>query len=131
MQDQQTKPEPRPKRDVSDEMIIKYKPMVESFLKKSVIKNWNEAVMSKTHDEVGLGNSGQTMADIRAYLTSEVFIALRNYNPDYKAKESTFVYGHLSKRVGSLMKKLTNKSKGYGVWTSNLEEVLGEIDKVE
>ena len=71
------------------------------------------------------------MADIRQYLMGEVFIALRNYKSDMNTKESTFVYGHLSKRVGSLMKKLTKHSKGYGVWSSNLEQVLGEIDKVE
>jgi hypothetical protein len=102
--------------------------MVESFLRKSVVKNWNEADTNPSNDEVSLGNSGYTMADIRQYLISEVFIALRNYNPDMKTKESTFVYGHLSKRVGSLMKKLVKHSKGYGIWTSNLEKILGEID---
>jgi hypothetical protein len=119
------------KREVTDEMILQYTQMVESFLRKSVIKNWNEADMSKHNDSVALGNSGWTMADIRQYLTTEVFIALRNYKPEYKTKESTFVYGHLSKRVGSLMKRLTNKSKGYGFWSSNIEEVLGEIDRYE
>ena len=91
------------KREVTDEMIIKYKKMVESFLKKSVVKNWNEANISINKDEVGLGNSGWSMADMRQYLTTEVFIALRNYDSKYKTKESTFVYGHLSKRAGSLM----------------------------
>lgn len=124
----ETKPE---KRHVTSEMVIQYNQMVESFLKKSVVKNWNEADMSKNRDEVSLGNSGMSMADIRAYLQSEVFIALRNYKEEYKTKESTFVYGHLSKRVGSLMKKLTNKSKGYGFWSSNIEEVLGEVDRDE
>jgi len=119
------------KREVTDDMMLQYTQMVESFLKKSVIKNWNEADMAKHKDEVALGNSGWSMADIRQYLTTEVFIALRNYKPEYKTKESTFVYGHLSKRVGSLMKRLTNKSKGYGFWSSNIEEVLGEIDRVE
>lgn len=119
------------KREVTDEMVLKYKQMVESFLKKSVIKNWNEADMSQYKDEVTLGNSGWSMADVRQYLTTEVFIALRNYKEGHKTKESTFVYGHLSKRVGSLMKKLTNKSKGYGFWSSNIEQVLGEIDREE
>lgn len=126
--EEKAKPE---KREVTDAMVIQYKQMVESFLKKSVVKNWNEADMSKNRDEVGLGNSGWSMADMRQYLTTEVFIALRNYNPAYKTKESTFVYGHLSKRVGSLMKRLTNKSKGYGFWSSNIEEVLGEVDRAE
>ena len=121
------------KRTVSNDMVTRYQPMVESYLAKSVRKNWNEATLSVSSglDEVSLGNSGWTMSDVRSYLMCEVFIALRNYSPDYNTKESTFVYGHLSKRVGSLMKKLTNKSKGYGVWSSNLEEVLGEVDSVE
>ena len=121
------------KRTVTNEMISKYQPMVESYLATSVRKNWNEASLSTTSgmDEVSLGNSGWTMSDVRSYLMSEVFIALRNYSPNHNTKESTFVYGHLSKRVGSLMKKLTNKSKGYGAWTSNLEEILGEVDSVE
>ena len=112
-------------------MILQYTKMVESFLKKSVAKNWNEAEMSGRKDEVSLGNSGWSMADMRQYLTTEVFIALRNYKPEFKTKESTFVYGHLSKRVGSLMKRLTNKGKGYGFWASNIEEVLGEVDRAE
>lgn len=119
------------KREVTNEMVVQYEQMVESFLKKSVVKNWNEADMSKYKDEVSLGNSGWTMSDMRQYLLTEVFIALRNYKPEFKTKESTFVYGHLSKRVGSLMKRLTNKGKGYGFWTSNIEEVLGEIDRDE
>lgn len=124
---------PKEKRTVTDEMIIQYKPMVEAWLANAVQKNWNEAEMSTKYgnDEVSLGNSGWTMADIRSYLTTEVLIALQNYSTDFKTKESTFVYGHLSKRVGSLMKKLTKQAKGYGVWSSNIEEVLGEIDKVE
>jgi hypothetical protein len=119
------------KREVTNDMILQYEQMIESFLRKSVVKNWNEADMSKHKDEVTLGNSGWSMADMRQYLMTEVFIALRNYKPEYKTKESTFVYGHLSKRVGSLMKRLTNKSKGYGFWSSNIEEVLGEIDRDE
>jgi hypothetical protein len=114
-------------------MVLQYKPMVESWLAKSVRKNWNEASLStkSSNDEVSLGNSGWTMADMRQYLMTEVCVALQNYNEEYKTKESTFVYGHLSKRVGSLMKKLTKHAKGYGIWSSNIEEVLGEIDRVE
>ena len=117
-------------RIISSDMVLKYQPMIESYLANSVRKNWNEASLSKEtdSDEISLGNSGWTMSDVRSYLMAEVFIALRNYRPGHDTKESTFVYGHLSKRVGSLMKKLTNKSKGYGFWTSNLEEVLGEVD---
>lgn len=121
------------KRTVTSEDVLQYIPLVESFLKNHVKKNWNEAELSRNdnRDEVSLGNSGWTMADIRQYLMGEVFIALRNYRSDMNTKESTFVYGHLSKRVGSLMKKLTKPSKGYGMWTSNLEQILGEIDPVE
>ncbi len=121
------------KKQISSEEVRQYVPLVESYLRKHVQKNWNEAdtSISNNKDEVSLGNSGWTMADIRQYLMGEVFIALRNYKPNMNTKESTFVYGHLSKRVGSLMKKLTRPSKGYGAWSSNLEQVLGEIDKVE
>jgi hypothetical protein len=116
------------KNPVSDNDISEYNQMVEMFLKKSVCKNWNESDMSLNKDEISLGNSGWTMSDVRQYLRTEVFIALSNYNEEYKTKKSTFVYGHLSKRVGSLMKKLTNQSKGYGIWSSNIEETLNEID---
>jgi hypothetical protein len=116
------------KRSVSNEMIKQYDQMIESFLRNSIAKNWNEADTSRNNDEIGLGNSGWTMSDMRQYLATEVFIALRNYKTEFKTKESTFVFGHLNKRVGSLMKKLTKKSKGYGIWSSNLEEVLGEVD---
>lgn len=121
------------KRQVTSEMVLQYVPLVESYLRNHVQKNWNEANCStqSNKDEVSLGNSGWTMADIRQYLMGEVFIALRNYDPEKNTKESTFVYGHLSKRVGSLMKKLTKQSKGYGIWSSNIEQVLGEIDAVE
>jgi len=121
------------KRTVTNEMILKYKPMVESWIALHIKKNWNEADTSikDGKDEISLGNSGWTMADIRQYLMMEVCVALQNYSVEHKTKESTFIYGHLGKRVGSLMKKLTKRSKGYGIWTNNLEEVLGEIDKVE
>ena len=121
----------RTNRIVTDAEIMKYVPMVESYLRKSVVKNWNEADVSQSSGDVSLGNSGYTMNDIRQHLLCEVVIALKNYDPSYKAKESTFVYGHLSKRIGQLMKKLTKKSMGYGVWTNNLEEVLREINTEE
>ncbi len=127
MEEQQviTSTEPR---QVTDAMILQYNQMIESFLRNSIAKNWNESDTSKNNDEIGLGNSGWTMSDMRQYLATEVFIALRNYKTEYKTKESTFVFGHLNKRVGSLMKKLTKKSKGYGVWSENIEIILGEID---
>jgi hypothetical protein len=128
MQDQIVEVSSEP-RVVTNEMILKYNQMIESFLRNSISKNWNESDTSKNNDEIGLGNSGWTMSDMRQYLATEVFIALRNYKTEYKTKESTFVFGHLNKRVGSLMKKLTKKSKGYGIWSSNLEELLGEVDK--
>lgn len=120
---------PSESRVVTDDDIKRYNQMVESWIRNSIAKNWrNEADLSKSKDEVALGNSGWTMSDMRQYLLTEVFIALRNYKSDQGTKESTFVYGHLSNRVGSLMKKLTKKSKGYGIWSSNIEEVLGEVD---
>lgn len=127
MEEQQVMTSNEP-RVVTDAMILQYNQMIESFLRNSISKNWNESDTSKNNDEIGLGNSGWTMSDMRQYLATEVFIALRNYKTEYKTKESTFVFGHLNKRVGSLMKKLTKKSKGYGVWSSNLEEILGEVD---
>jgi hypothetical protein len=130
MQQQQVEVKPEP-RVITDEHILQYNQMVESWIRNSIVKNWNEADQSRAKDEVGLGNSGWTISDMRQYLFTEVFIALRNYKADQGTKESTFVYGHLSNRVGSLMKKLTKKSKGYGIWSSNIEEVLGEVDSEE
>jgi len=121
-------------RVVTNSDIDKYHKMVNMYLHKYVIKNWNEANMSKSDDEVTLGNSGLSIADIRQHLMAEVVVALQKYNPNYRTKEgrsvleSTFVYGHLFKRCGQLMKKLTKKRYGYGVWSSNLEDVLGETD---
>jgi len=122
-------------RQITDEDIVKYEPMVESYMREYVQKNWNEASLSKNLDEVSLGNSGYTMADIRQKLRMEVFIALTKYNPDYitkegrSVKESTFVYQHLFNRTGQLMKKLVKPRYGYGKWMSNLEEVLWETDR--
>jgi hypothetical protein len=71
---------------------------------------------------------------MRQQLKMEVCIALQKYNPEYitesgrSVKESTFVYQHLFNRVGQLMKRLTKKRYGYGVWSSNLEEMLWEVD---
>ena len=131
---------PRKTRPVSDEMVLQYYPLVEKFLKKYVVKNWNEASMGKNNtgksaDEVSLGNSGMSMADMRQHLRIELFIGLSKYDPEYRTKEGkpvkeiTFLYTHLYNRIGQLMKRLVKDTKGYGVWTSNLEEVLFETDR--
>ncbi len=111
--------------------------MIESWIRDKVAKNWNEAQndLGKGRGDVSLGNSGQTLNDIRQHLRAEVCIALQNYNPDYRTKEgrsvkeSTFVFNHLRFRVGQMMKRLTKKRYGYGVWHSNLEETLWETDR--
>ena len=119
----------RTNRVVTNEDIIKYEPMVEKWLRDSVKKNWNEASLSKSQGDITLGNSGYTMNDIRQHLKAEVVIALKNYDPERKTKESTFIFGHLYNRVGQLMKRLTKRSQGYGIWSSNLEITLNELDE--
>ena len=122
------------KRNVTDADIKRYDAMVEKYIRDYVRKNWNEASLSNDHDEISLGNTGWTIRDMRQHLRTEVCVAIQNFNPNYitkegrTVKESTFVYQHLFNRVGQLMKKLTKKRYGYGVWASNLEEVLWEID---
>ena len=122
-------------RVLTNEDVLKYEPMVEKYIRDSVVKNWNEASTAKSKGDVSLGNSGQTVNDIRQHLRAEVCVALYNYNPEYRTKdgksvkESTFVYQHLFNRVGQLMKRLTKKRYGYGVWHSNLEETLWETDR--
>lgn len=121
-------------RKLTNEDVLKYEPMVEKYIRDYVVKNWNEASTSKNKGEVTLGNSGFCVNDIRQHLRAEVCVALYNYNPDYRTKEgrsvkeSTFVYQHLFNRIGQLMKRLTKKRYGYGVWHSNLEETLWEVD---
>jgi len=123
------------KRKITNEDIVKYEPMIEKYIRDSVVKNWNEASASKGRGDVSLGNSGLTVNDIRQHLRTEVCVALTKYNPDFKTKEglsvkeSTFVFQHLFNRIGQLMKKLTRKSYGYGVWHSNIEETLSESDQ--
>ena len=123
------------KRKITNADISKYEAMVEKYMRDFVKKNWNEASLNKNEGEISLGNSGWTMDDVRQHLKAEVCIALYNYNPNYETKEglsvkeSTFVYRHLFNRVGQLMKRLTKKRYGYGVWASNIEEVLWEHDK--
>jgi len=119
----------RTDRVVTNDDIMKYEPMIESWMRRSVRKNWNEADVNRKNGDISLGNSGYTMNDIRQHLRAEIVIALKNYDPTKNTKESTFIYGHLFKRVGQLMKKLTKRSMGYGIWMNNLELVLNELDE--
>lgn len=122
-------------RLITNEDILKYEPMVEKYIRDSVVKNWREASSYKNDGDTSLGNSGLSVNDIRQHLRAEVCVALHNYNPDYRTKdgrsvkESTFVFNHLFNRIGQLMKRVTKPRYGYGVWTHNLEEVLWEHDK--
>lgn len=119
-------------RKVTNEDIKKYIPMVNKYLRDNCIKNWNEATLRKSDEEVGLGNTGMSVADLKQHLFTEVVVALQKYNPDYKTedgrsvKESTFVFQHLFNRTGQLMKRLTKRRYGYGIWSSSIEDALGE-----
>lgn len=123
------------KRIITNSDVVKYERMVNMYLSKYCVKNWNEASMAKGRQDVMLGNTGMTMEDLRQQLYAEVCVALHKYNPDYRTKEgksvqeSTFVYQHLFNRTGQLMKKLTKKRYGYGVWCSSMQDVLGETDR--
>jgi hypothetical protein len=120
------------KRILTNEDVLKYEAMVEKYIRDSVVKNWNEASTAKNQGDIALGNSGMTVNDIRQHLRAEVCVALHNYNPDYRTKEgrsvkeSTFVFQHLFNRIGQMMKRLTKRRYGYGVWTQNLEQTLFE-----
>ena len=122
-----------PDRKLTNEDIAKYEAMVEKYIQENVVKNWNEA-QGRGNGEVQLGNTGMSLNDIRQHLRAEVCVALYNYDPNYRTKEgksvkeSTFVFKHLFNRTGQLMKRLTKKHYGYGVWVQNLEEVLWETD---
>jgi hypothetical protein len=125
------------KRVVTNEDIKKYEWMVDSFIQRYVVKNFNEARNNpKTRDHVMLGNSGMTLGDIRQYLLTELLIGLQKYKPDVvggptckPVLESSFLHTHLQFRVGSLMKKLTSKAKGYGLWHSHFEKVQFELEE--
>ncbi len=122
-------------RKITNEDVLKYEPLIEKYIRESVVRNWNEASASKTNGEISLGNSGYTINDVRQYLRTELCVALYKYNADYRTddgrsvQESTFVYRHLWNRIGQLMKRLTKTRCGYGVWMSNVDEVLWEVDK--
>lgn len=121
-------------RVLTNEDIKKYEPMVEKYIRDSVVKNWNEGSTSKNKGDISLGNTGMSVNDIRQHLRAEICVALYNYDPNYKTKEgrsvkeSTFVFNHLFNRIGQMMKRLTNKHYGYGVWTQNIEETLWEVE---
>ena len=120
------------RRVVTNADIKKYMPLVNKYLRDSIVKNWKEANMSASDSDISLGNTGMSMSDMRQELYYQLVIALQNYNPEYRTadgrsvKEFTFVFQHLYNRVGQLMKKLTKKRYGYGVWMSPVEEVIGD-----
>lgn len=124
-------------RTLTNEDILKYEPMVEKYIRDNVAKNWNEANTKKGQGDTALGNTGMSLNDIRQHLRAEVCVALYNYNPEYRTKEgrsvkeSTFVFQHLFNRCGQMMKRLTKKRYGYGVWHANIEETLWEHDRGE
>ena len=124
--------EVKPTRIVTNEDIKKYVPMVNKYIRDSVLKNWTEASNRKDSDEITLGNTGLSVSDIKQHLFCEVVVALQKFNPNYitaegrTVKESTFVFQHLFNRTGQLMKKLTKPRYGYGKWSSPIEEILGE-----
>jgi hypothetical protein len=107
------------RRKLTNEDVIKYEAMVEKFIRDSCVKNWNEARTGGP--DAPLGASGYTINDLKQHLRAEVCVALQNFDPNYRTKEgrtvkeSTFVYQHLTFRVGQLMKRLTKKRCGYGV----------------
>lgn len=118
-------------RVVTNEDVKKYKGLVELFIKKSVRKNWANEIAKTTKDtECALGNTGMALADFRQYLYTELVVALQKYNPDYltaegrSVKESSFVYTHLSNRIGQVLKRLTKRRFGYGIFSANLEETI-------
>lgn len=116
-------------RIVTNEDVKKYMPMVNKYLRDSFCKNWTEATIKKGNDDIILGNTGMSICDLRQQLLMEVVIALRNYNPEYKTKEgksvkeSTFIYRHLSFRVGQAAKRMTKKRYGYGVWVGSVNDL--------
>lgn len=148
-------------RIVTNAEIKTYEKLVNKYLRDNVVKNWNEATLATGQDEVTLGNTGMSVADIRQQLLTEVVVALQKYNPDYRTKvryqkddagnivndekgepivadpggrsvkEFTFVYQHLFNRCGQLMKKLTKRRYGYGIWSNELSTILHENETVE
>lgn len=118
----------KPKRVLTNEDILQYEPLVEKFIRDSCLKNWNEA--RSGDPDVFLGSSGYSLNDLRQQLRTEVCVALQNYNPDYRTKdgrsvkEFTFVYQHLTFRVGQLMKRLTKRRLGYGISHTHFDSLI-------
>ena len=116
------------RRKLLDEEVLRYLPMVEKFLRDSCMKNWLSA--RREHSDSFLGSSGFSLNDIRQHLFAEVCVALQNYNPAYitkegkTVKESTFVYQHLTFRVGQMMKRLTKRRMGYGISHSPYDALI-------
>lgn len=117
-----------PKRKLRNEEVAKYDAMVERFIRSSCMKNWTESKLGS--DEIFLGNTGMSLADLRQHLRTEVCVALHNYNPQHIAKngrsvkESTFVYQHLTFRVGQMMKRLTKRRCGYGLRHAPIDPII-------
>lgn len=119
-------------RKITNEELKQFIPLVDSFINKYVKKNWVESFGARGQERM-LGNTGLTIADIRQQLLMEVCIALQNYDPNYTVagkpvQPLTFVYRHLMFRVGGMMKRITKKSYGYGVWISQIEKELHELE---
>jgi hypothetical protein len=125
------------KRVVTNEDVQKYEWMVDTYINKHVVKNFNEARNNpKTRDHIMLGNTGMTLGDIRQHLLTELVIALQNYKSDViggptgkPVQEASFLHTHLQFRVGALCKKITSKSKGYSKWHSHFEKVQFELEE--
>jgi hypothetical protein len=125
------------KRIVTNEDIKRYEGLVDTFIAKHVVKNFNEARNNpKTRNHIMLGNTGMTLGDIRQHLLTELVIALQNYKPDViggptgkPVQEQSFVYGHLTFRVGALMKKLSSRARSYGIFHVQIEKAQFELEE--
>ena len=117
-------------RTVDNSDIVKYSDMVNMYIRNYFIKTWKEASFIDSDKTTFLGNTGMSVEDIRQQLTMEVVIGLQRYDPEYRTKagkpvkESTFIYRHLNFRAGTLVKRLSRLSQGYGIWSSPIEDYL-------
>lgn len=117
-------------RIVTNQDVKQYLPLIEKFIRDSVCKNWTESQHRSDEQDVSLGNTGMSLDDFRQYLYSELVVGLQKYKPEYRTpsgqsvKESSFVYTHLSNRIGSLMKRMTKRRYGYGIWPSSYEDCV-------
>ena len=120
-------------RVVTSQEVMKYYPLVQKFIRDSVVRNWTETNQYMSEDEeMILGNTSMSLADFRQYLLSEVVVALQKYDPNYRTRdgksvqELSFVHTHLSNRIGGLLKKLTKTRQGYGIWKTDIDEIIGD-----